>query len=155
MDAGPITVRRPRPPWHPGAGTSVTTAAAVGAAGICTSFAGLQLALAAGAPLGEHVWGGTQERVLSPRMRLASAGAVVVLGAMGSVIVRQAGLVGRPARWLAPATWAIAGCLALNTVGNVASSSPVERWVFGPATAAAAGLTATVAAGTRSGGSVR
>jgi len=27
-------------------------------------FAGLQVALAAGAPLGEHVWGGTQERVL-------------------------------------------------------------------------------------------
>ena len=30
--------------------------AAAGAAGICLAFAGMQVALAAGAPLGEHVW---------------------------------------------------------------------------------------------------
>lgn len=57
--------------------TSAVTAAAVGAAGICTAFAGMQLALAAGAPLGEHVWGGTQARVLSTEMRFASGGAVI------------------------------------------------------------------------------
>ena len=41
--------------------------AAAGAAGICLAFAGMQVALAAGAPLGEHVWGGGQERVLPIR----------------------------------------------------------------------------------------
>lgn len=125
--------------------TSAVTAAAVGAAGICTAFAGMQLALAAGAPLGEHVWGGTQARVLSTEMRFASGGAVIALGAMAAVVVRRAGLVGEPARWLTPATWGIAGYLALNTVGNLASSSPVERFGFGTATAVASALTAFVA----------
>jgi hypothetical protein len=51
--------------------------AAAGAAGICLAFAGMQVALAAGAPLGEHVWGGSQERVLPSDMRIVSAGATV------------------------------------------------------------------------------
>lgn len=121
------------------------TAAAAGAAGILVGFAGLQVALAAGAPLGEHVWGGTQDAVLSTPMRLASVGAAATLTAMATVVVRRAGLVGAPARRLSPATWVIGGYLALNTLGNVASSSPVERYVFGPATAIAAVLTFVVA----------
>ena len=51
----------------------------------------------------------------------------------------------RPARWLSPTTWGIAGYLALNTVGNLSSSSGVERWAFGPATAIASTPTAFVA----------
>ncbi len=39
--------------------TPLAKAAAVGACGILLGFAGLQVALAAGAPLGEHVWSGT------------------------------------------------------------------------------------------------
>lgn len=39
-------------------------AAAIGASAVLLGFAGLQVALACGAPLGEHVWGGTQERML-------------------------------------------------------------------------------------------
>ncbi len=119
--------------------------AAIGAGGVLLGFAGLQVALAAGAPLGEHVWGGTQDRVLSTGMRTASGGAAVVLTAAATVVARRAGLVGRPARWLTPATWAIAGYLGLNTLGNLASTSAVERRVFGPATAVAAVLTAAVA----------
>ncbi len=127
------------------AGTSGRAVAALGAAGVCVAFAGVQVAVAAGAPLGEHVWGGTQERVLPTGMRIASAGAAVTLTTMAWVVLRRAGLVGRPAPWLAPATWTIAGFLALNTVGNVASGSAVERFLFAPATAVAAGLTAIVA----------
>jgi hypothetical protein len=78
-------------------------------------------------------------------MRAVAGGAAIALTAGANVIARRAGLVGRPARWLAPATWGIAGYLALNTVGNLASSSGVERWAFGPATAIASGLTAFVA----------
>ena len=127
------------------AGTPALTAAAVGAAGICLGAAGVQVALASGAPLGEHVWGGGQERVLPVHMRLAAGGAAAVLTGMAVVVVRRAGLIGRPAAWLVPATWAIAGFLAVNTLGNIASTSSVERYVFGPATAVAAALTAFVA----------
>ncbi len=73
----------------PSTSSRTTASPAVGAAAI-------------GAPLGEHVWGGTQERVL-------------------------------------------------NTVGNLASSSDGERWLFGPATAIASALTAVVALRTRRG----
>ena len=129
--------------------TAAVTPAALGAAGVSLAVACLQAALAAGAPLGEHVWGGTHDRVLPTGMRMASAGAAVTLPMVAAVIARRAGLIGQPARWLTPATWGIAGFLALNTVGNLASSSPVERLAFAPATAAASALTAIVASRTR------
>jgi hypothetical protein len=129
----------------PGLDRSTCTAAATGAAGVCLAFAGVQVALAAGAPLGEHVWGGTQDRLLPTNMRIVAGGSAVALTAMATVVLRRAGLVGHPARWLTPATWTIAGFLAVNTIGNLASTSTVERFVFAPATAAAAGLTAIVA----------
>ena len=119
--------------------------AAIGAGAILLGFAGLQVALAAGAPLGEHVWGGSQDRVLPTGMRVVAGGAAVVLVGAAGTVARRAGLVHRPARWLSPTTWAIAAYLALNTVGNVASTSPVERGAFGPATAVASALTAYVA----------
>jgi hypothetical protein len=125
------------------------TVAATGAAGVCLGFAGLQVALAAGAPFGDHVWGGTQERVLPGSMRVVAGGAAVVLTGMAAVVARRAGLIGPPAARLGPATWAIAGYLALNTVGNVASTSLVERFAFGSATAFAATCAAYVAHRTR------
>ena len=129
--------------------TTATTLAAVGAGSVCVAFAGLQTALAAGAPLSEHVWGGTQDRVLPTGMRIVAGGSAAALTAMAGVVLRRAGLVGQPARWLGPATWTIAGFLAVNTVGNIASTSPVERFVFAPATAVAGVLTAFVAHRTR------
>ena len=53
------------------------------------------------------------------------------------------------ARGVPFATWGIAAYLALNTVGNLASTSDVERWAFGPATGIASALTAFVALRTR------
>jgi hypothetical protein len=138
MSAGaahPATVRS-----EPGA-----RAAALGVAAICTSFAGLQIALAAGAPLGEHVWGGSQPTELSGSMRIVAVGAADVLVGMATVETRRAGLFGRPTRWLTPATWCVAGYFAINSVGNLASSSDLVRYVFGPSTAAAAALTVVVA----------
>lgn len=134
------------------AGTTSVRVAALGAGGILLGFAGLQVALAAGVPLGEHVWGGTQERVLPTGMRAVAGGAAIALTAAAGVVARRAGLVGgadRPARGLSLATWGIAAYLALNTVGNLASTSDVERWAFGPATAIASALTAFVALRTR------
>ena len=131
------------------AGTTAVRAAAIGAGGILLGFAGLQVALAAGAPLGEHVWGGTQDRVLPTGMRAVAGGAAIALTVAAATVARRAGLIDRPARWLTPATWVISGYLALNTVGNLASSSRVERWAFGSATAVASALTAFVALRTR------
>ena len=67
---------------------AVRTAAA-GAAGICMAFAGMQVALAAGAPLGEHVWGGSQPRVLPTRMRIASVGAAAILAGVATTVARR------------------------------------------------------------------
>ena len=125
--------------------TPVVRAAAAGAGGILLAFAGLQVALAAGAPFGEHVWGGTQDRQLPAGMRVVAGGAAVALAGAAWVVGRCGGVIDRPARWLTPATWGIAGYLALNTVGNVASTSDVERYAFAPATAVASALTALVA----------
>ena len=98
--------------------TAGVTSAAIGAAGVCLAFAGVQVALAAGAPLGEHVWGGTQDRVLPTGMRIVAGGSAVALTAMATIVLRLAGLDGHDARWRGPATWTIAGFLAVNTVGN-------------------------------------
>ena len=133
------------PPLDRSTGSATVTLAAVGAAGVCLAFAGVQIALAAGAPLGEHVWGGTQDRVLPTDMRIVAGGSAIALTAMATIGLRRAGLVGRPARWLSPATWTIAGFLAVNTIGNLASTSTVERFLFGPPAATAAALTAFVA----------
>ena len=119
------------------ASTAALRTAAIGASGILLGFAGLQVALAAGAPLGEHVWGGTQDRVLPTGMRAVAGAAALALTVAAATVARRAGLIGRPAYPLSPATWAISGYLALNTVGNLASSSGVARWVFGLATAVA------------------
>jgi hypothetical protein len=64
------------------------------------------------------------------------------------VILARAGAIGWPAGatgLLAPASWAIAAFLALNTLGNLASKSPIERTVFAAATSALAVLSANVA----------
>jgi len=128
-----------------------TERAATTAAGILMAFAGLQVSLAAGAPLGAHVWGNSQPAVLPAGMRAASGGAAVVLASAAWVVTARAGLVRPPAasRSLGIATWAIGGYLTLNTLANLASASPVERRVFAPATAVAAALTTLVAWRTR------
>lgn len=48
---------------------------------------------------------------------------------------------------LAPAAWLITGYLALNTLGNLASKSRLERAVFAPLTAVLAILSGYVALG--------
>jgi hypothetical protein len=144
-----MTTTTAHPPSVHAAATPMVRTAAVGACGILLGFAGLQVALATGAPLGEHVWGGTQDRQLPNTMRVASGAAAVVLTSAAWVVARRGGVIERPGRWLTPATWGIAGYLALNTLGNVASTSNVERFAFGPATAAASALTAFVAYRTR------
>jgi hypothetical protein len=107
-----------------------------GAAAFCAAFAGLQLALAAGAPLGEMVWGGSSA-VLPAPMRLASAGAAAYLALAAAALLVRAGDFGRrlpaaPFRWFAGF---LTLQLALNTAANLAARSPAERYGMGAASA--------------------
>jgi hypothetical protein len=88
---------------------------------------------------------------MRPRSRTASessALSAVILVGCAFVILARAGAIGRPAGamgLLAPASWAIAAFLVLNTLGNLALKSHLERTVFASTTAALAVLSACVA----------
>jgi hypothetical protein len=122
--------------------------AAVLAAVLFAGMAAFQASLALGAPLGAHVLGGGHQGVLPNRLRAFSAIAAAILVAGALVILARAGAIGWPdgaTGLLAPAAWAIAAFLALNTLGNLASKSRLERTVFAAVTAALAGLCTFVA----------
>jgi hypothetical protein len=64
------------------------------------------------------------------------------------VILARAGVIGWPVGatgLLVPAAWAIAAFMLLNTLGNLASKSRLERTVFAAVTGALAVLSAYVA----------
>jgi hypothetical protein len=126
----------------------VSRLAAIVAAVLLANVAALQIGVAAGAPLGEFVWGGTNDGVLPTDLRVASAIAVPVLLVVAWVLLARAGVVPRgvlPARILAPACWVLFALFALNTLGNLASESGFERLIFAPVTALLAALSAVVA----------
>ena len=115
--------------------------AARGAAAFCLAFATFQLALALGAPLGEMTWGGST-RVLPPDMRAASLAAAVYLLLAAFAMLVRAGDRGRrlpraPFRWF---NGFLAAQLVLNTLANLTSESPVERYGMGAASLLGAGL---------------
>ena len=93
----------------------------------------LQLLLAIGVLPSSMAWGGSQP-VLTIPLRIASLISVVVLGLCAYVIRRRAGLSGKsPApMWIKILSWVITLYMALNTLGNFASSSLGEKVVFGP-----------------------
>lgn len=122
--------------------------AAIVAAVLLANVAALQIGIAAGAPLGEYVWGGTNDGVLPMDLRLASAVAVPVLLAAAWVLLARAGVLPQgfvSQRVLALVCWVLFALFALNTLGNLASESGFERMVFAPITAALAFLSAVVA----------
>jgi hypothetical protein len=93
----------------------------------------LQLLLALGVLPVTLAWGGT-ESVLTTPLRLANVAAAVILGVSATVIRRRAGLSAgtHPSRRITILAWVLTIFLALNTLGNVASSSSGERILFGP-----------------------
>lgn len=110
-------------------------------------FMGAQLLLAMGVLPISIAWGGRQTE-LTLGLRVASVAAVLILGVFVYIIRYRAGLVGSlPAptsiRVLA---WAVTGFMALNTLGNFASLSSVERLLFGPVTLMIAAACLIVAA---------
>ncbi len=126
------------------------------AAGVATilflAMAGFQAAMALGAPLGAYVLGGRNVGTLPARLRVASGIAAGILVVMAGVVLARAGVVGWPsaaAGLVAPATWILAGYLALNTIANLASKSRIERTAFAATTAVLCALSAYVAAAGR------
>jgi hypothetical protein len=126
----------------------MTITAAALATVLFMGMAAFQASLALGAPLGAHVLGGRHPGALPNRLRAFSAVAAVILVGGAMVILARAGAIGWPASAtgvLVPAAWAIAAFLLLNTLGNLASKSRLERTVFAAVTGALAVLSAYVA----------
>jgi hypothetical protein len=126
----------------------MTIPAAVLAAILFLGMAAFQASLALGAPLGAHVLGGRHPGALPNRIRAFSAVAAAILVVCALVILARSGAIGWPAGatgLVAPASWAIAAFLVLNTLGNLASKSRLERTMFAATTAALAVLSAYVA----------
>jgi hypothetical protein len=126
----------------------MTIPAAVLAAVLFVGMAAFQGSLAVGAPLGAHVLGGRHPGTLPNRLRAFSAIAAAILVGGALVILARAGAIGWPVGatgLLIPTAWAIAAFLVLNTIGNLASKSRLERTVFAAMTAALAVLSAYVA----------
>ena len=113
-----------------------------------------EIGLAAGLPWGAAAWGGGQP-VLSPGMRMASAGAAVIWLAGLLVVLRRGGLQvwsPLPDRWAGAAMWTFATYAAFMVLANAASSSGTERAVMTPASVVLAVTCALTAwwGGTRS-----
>ena len=98
-------------------------------------FIVVQILAAAGVFPVSMLWGGRQTE-LTMTMRLMSVVAAVILGVFIYIIRYRAGLVGNvpPSTAVRIAAWVATGYLALNTLGNFASASSVERFLFGPLT---------------------
>ncbi len=96
-------------------------------------FIFLQILLALGVLPITMAWGGTQS-VLTMPLRIASLVAAGLLGWFAYVIRRRAGLSAsaRSSRLIKILAWGITSYLALNTLGNFASSSTGEVILFGP-----------------------
>jgi hypothetical protein len=126
----------------------MTIPAAVLAAVLFLGVAAFQAGLALGVPLGAHVLGGRYPGALPSRLRAVSAIAAAILTGGALVILARAGAIGWPAGaagLLVPGAWAIAAFLVLNTLGNLASKSRIERTLFAAITAVLAALSAFVA----------
>ena len=122
-----------------------TLAATLAAAGFLV-IAAFQLLLALGAPLGRAAYGG-RNAVLSPRLRRASAVAVVIWLLAAVVILGAGGVVAVPLPdvVLGIGPWVLVVLSVLGTIVNLASSSPWERFGWAPFSAALAVLSFIVA----------
>lgn len=98
-------------------------------------FIGVQLLVATSIIPISILWGGRQTE-LTPSLRVASVVAALILGVFITIVRYRAGLIGRVPQPMVIriAAWVVTGYMALNTLGNFASVSPVERLLFGSIT---------------------
>lgn len=107
--------------------------AAIVATVVSATMIGFQLLLAAGLPLGRAAWGG-QYAVLPPKLRLGSLAAAGIIGLAAWVMLARSGLAapGGSSVTVRVAAWVFGGYFCLNTLGNLASKSKLERAVMTP-----------------------
>ena len=93
-----------------------------------------QLLLALGKPMGRAAWGG-EHRVLPTNLRWSSLAAVFILALAAWMVLARAGLVLPGANVLAIKilTWVFTGYFLFNTIMNILSKSPLERFIMTPA----------------------
>lgn len=105
-----------------------------------------QVAIALGAPLGRAAWGGAHTR-LPPNLRVASAVAAVIWLVAALVVLDRAGtpLIDLPDPVSFWGTWALVVVLPVGALMNFASSSPYERFGWGPLAIVLALLTLVLA----------
>jgi hypothetical protein len=105
-----------------------------------------QAALALGAPVGRAAWGGTRARP-AIRLRIASAFAVGIWAFAALIILGRAGFRESPAHasFARYGTYGIIAVLGLSAIGNVASRSRWERFLWAPLSLALAVLCLVVA----------
>lgn len=140
------TPTRPRPGLGTDQRAPVARVCAVTAAGILAALVAFQVALAAGARLGQAAWGG-QHTTLPPGLRIATIVPIAIYLLGATVILRCAGyrairLSDETAR---RATWAFGVILLLSTLLNLASPGDWERFLMAPVALVLALLTFTVA----------
>jgi hypothetical protein len=122
------------------------TAAILAATGFLV-IAASQVALAFGAPLGRAAWGGKQGGRLPRNLRIASAVAAAVWLPAALVVLNRAGipLVPLPELVAFWGSWLLVVVLPIGAIMNFASSSPYERFGWGPLALLLAALTLLVA----------
>ena len=110
------------------------------ATGLLVANAVFQLALAAGVPWGNAAYGGKVAQVdgaLPTRYRVMSLISAMLMGILILVVLSASGIVTSVPLSAGATVWACRGAsmlFALNTAGNLTSTSKVERWVMGGAT---------------------
>ena len=111
-----------------------------------TVIAVFQVVIALGAPLGRAAWGGAHI-VLPRNLRVASAVAVVIWVVAALVVLDRAGtpIIDLPDAVTSWGTWALVVVLPIGALMNFASSSPYERFGWGPLALVLAMLTLILA----------
>ena len=99
-------------------------------AGFAALPTAMQLAVAAGAPLGQITVGGRFESQLPPRWRLLAIVQALVLLAMSMVVLDHGGVIniGLPNA----AFWAVFALTCLTFIANVITPSKAERLLWSP-----------------------
>jgi hypothetical protein len=92
-----------------------------------------QIALAAGAPLGEYAMGGAFPGQFPPELRIAAVVQAVILAGLAGVVLSRAGIAlagwSKVSRWL---IWVVVGFSALSLVLNMITPSAGERAIWAP-----------------------
>ena len=114
---------------------------------ILVALALFQLALILGAPIGRFAWGG-QHRVLTARLRIGSAVAIVIYALIAVIAWDRVGAIEVfPDVFSVVAMWVVFAYFALGIVMNAVSRSKPERYTMVPVSIVLAALSFFIAMG--------